>query len=514
MEQRITRRSALMGSLVVAGLPLVAAGPGRAADLKGGTLRIAIRQDINGFDPQAFLTVNFPVIKNLYDSLLEYTAEGKAVPSLASAWAIAPDNASVTLTLRDDVTFSSGGKLDAQAVAATLAKAADPNRGKNVFATMSFVQGWEIVDSKTIKLSFKGPAPERQVTDLLQFISVIDPAGMDKVDTVPAGSGAYVLAERAVGQRIRLVAREGYWRQGQPVAKEVVITVFSDDAAASAALESGAVDMVYDGSSRSAVRLKAAGYQLVSGPGPLVQVFRINTTRAPFSNEKFRQAFNFLMDRPGILKVGYAGLGKATALPWAPASPAADASFDEKYALNLDKAKELLKASGLSAAQMSDWKLLVNGGDESLVTISQIVQSTLAKVDIKIDLDLKQGADFVDALLKGNFAAVFGAIGNVQKFPSRVTTNSIYRTSANPVLGDPNPFPAYVAAIDRVNKTFGSGSEVKAAYDNLNAVLVESSFAIPTNAYDTGMIVASDKLAGFTADIDNMLVARTIGFTK
>ena len=33
--------------------------------------------------PIQFSSVNFPLIKNLYDSLIEYTPEGKAVPSLA-----------------------------------------------------------------------------------------------------------------------------------------------------------------------------------------------------------------------------------------------------------------------------------------------------------------------------------------------------------------------------------------------------------------------------------------------
>ena len=60
-----------------------------------------------------------------------------------------------------------------------------------------------------------------------------------------------------------------------------MLTIFSDDAAATAALESGAVDIIYGGTARSAVRLQDAGYQLIQGPGPLVQVFRINTTRGP-----------------------------------------------------------------------------------------------------------------------------------------------------------------------------------------------------------------------------------------
>ena len=183
--------------LLVAALALGWTRCGRSEELGAGPLRVAILGDISNFDPQSFLAVNFPVIKNLYDSLLEYTPDGKPVPSLATAWAISPDGTSVTVTLRPDVLFANGDKLDAQAVAATLKKAADPQRGKNVFATMSFVKDWTVLDDHTIRLSFNGPAPVQQITDLLQFVAVIDPAGMDTVDAKPAGSGAYMPCSRS-----------------------------------------------------------------------------------------------------------------------------------------------------------------------------------------------------------------------------------------------------------------------------------------------------------------------------
>lgn len=241
-------------------------------------------------------------------------------------------------------------------------------------------------------------------------------------------------------------------------------------------------------------------------------MLRINPNRGPFRNEKFRQAFNYLVDRASILRVGYAGLGQAVALPWAPASPAFDKSYNEKYAFNLDTGKALLAESGLHADEMSNWKLLVNAGDEPTVVISQLLQSTLAKVGIKIQLDMRQGADFTDSMLGGKFDAMFGGVGNIQKFPSRLATNSIYRTSGNAILGSPNPFPAYVAAIDKINATLGPDDAIKAAYENLNRVLVESAFGVPTNTYDTALTVAAKNVSGFTLDIDNMLVARTIGF--
>ncbi len=96
---------------------------------------------------------------------------------------------------------------------------------------------------------------------------MIEPSGIDAVETKTAGTGAYTLAERVLGQRIRLVANPKYWRAGQPVAQEIVFTVFSDNEAAAAALESGGVDLIYGASARSAVRLRDAGYQLDPGTG-------------------------------------------------------------------------------------------------------------------------------------------------------------------------------------------------------------------------------------------------------
>ncbi|MBM3545546.1 MAG: ABC transporter substrate-binding protein [Alphaproteobacteria bacterium] len=499
-------------ALLLAGAALSTAAVGASAqDLKGGRLRVAILADIHNFDPMQFSGVNFPLIKNLYDSLIEYTPEGQPIPNLASEWKIAPDSKSVAITLRSGVNFHSGNPVNAEAVAATLKKAADPQKGKNVYPTMSIVQDWTVNGPLGITINFKNPVPVGQITDLLQFLSVIEPSGIDTVETKHAGSGPFILGERVLGQRVTMTANAKYW-QKPPIVSEIVLTVFSDNDAASAAIESGAVDIIYGGNARSAVRLRNAGYQLIQGPGPLVQVFRINATRGPFKNDKFRQAFNYLMDREAILRVGYAGVGEVTALPWAPASPATDKSYNTRYAFSLEKAQALLKESGLSAAELSNWKLTANGGDQDGMAISQIVQSTVAKVGMNIQLDVKQGAELTDAMLTGKFDAIFGGIGNIQKFPTRVGTNSIYRTTNNPILGNPHPFPAYVAAMQRVDTTLGTGEPVKQAYDNLNKVLVETAFGIPTNTFDIGLIVAAKNVGGITREIDNMLVGRTIGF--
>ncbi len=509
MKTDRVRRSVLIASSLLATGALVLPSMAQAQALKPGKLRVAILADIANFDPAQFSSVNFPLIKNLYDSLIEYTAEGQAIPSLASAWSIAPGNTAVTLTLRRDVTFHSGAPFNADAVAATLKKSADPKTGKNVYPTMSVVKDWTVVDPYTVRLNFNSAVPDKQITDLLQFISPIEPAGIETAETKPAGTGAYMLAERVLGQRMRMVVNPKYWRPEKPLISEVTLTVFSDNDAASAALESGAVDIIYGGDSRSAARLRSAGNQLIQGPGPLVQVFRINTTQGPFKNEKFRQAFNFLMDRQAILQVGYAGLGEVTALPWAPASPAVDKSYDTTYAFNLDKGKAMLKESGLSEAEMNNWKMLVNGGDQAVAG------------------DQPGGAEHAGQGRHQGRTRPQAGIGVHRRAAGRQVRGHLRRHRQHPEIPDPGgdqqhlphveePGPGRPASVsrvcggDRACQQDRSAPTSRRPTTTLNKVLVESAFAIPTNTYDIGLIVAP-KVGGITREIDNMLVVRTVG---
>ena len=145
MKPDLVRRSTLISAalLSVAGLTLPLHSEAQA--LKSGRLRVAILSYPRNFDPAQFSSENFPLIKSLYDSLIEYTPEGKAIPNLAAAWTIGAGNNSVTLALRKDVTFHSGAPMNAEAVAVTLVKSADPTLGKNLYPTMlnSQIMEWE-----------------------------------------------------------------------------------------------------------------------------------------------------------------------------------------------------------------------------------------------------------------------------------------------------------------------------------------------------------------------------------
>ena len=74
--------------------------------------------------------VDIWILSNLYDTLLLPTDDGKGVqPGLASAYTLAPDGKSITLTLRDGIMFSDGSPITAEDVKWSLDRARDPKEG-------------------------------------------------------------------------------------------------------------------------------------------------------------------------------------------------------------------------------------------------------------------------------------------------------------------------------------------------------------------------------------------------
>ena len=78
------------------------------------------------FDPVAAEWGNrAPFYQAVFDTLLLATPEGTIEPFLATEWSYNEDNTVLTLTLRDDVTFSDGSKLTAAVVVKNLQRFKD-----------------------------------------------------------------------------------------------------------------------------------------------------------------------------------------------------------------------------------------------------------------------------------------------------------------------------------------------------------------------------------------------------
>ena len=471
----------------------------------GGTLRIGINQDVLNFDPFALNFEHFSTIMAMYDALIRYDSDLNVYPSLATAWDIADDSRSVTLTLRDGATFHSGGPVDAAAVVTTYERAMDPETGNNMLGFSVDIESVSAVNDSTVLIEFIQPLPELAITDILQAISIIDPTGIDNLATAGAGAGPFEFVSWEPGVELVLRAYDGYWGDGGPYVDEIVYTVFDDSDAELAAYDSGAIDIAWNIPLKDAANLEDRNI-LRGHPGSLTYAFQLNADRPPFDNPNMRQMLQYATNRQGIVDAALFGQSTPTVLPWAKSSPAYDDSLNGVYAFDLDRARELLEA-GIAEGAPSSAVLNINSGTPQMLLMGQILQADLAKIGFDMQINSLDGAAFADFYVAKDYGLITNFNGNLAKYPTRLTGNSTFRLKDN--RGWPDGLPQeYVDAINQASSAL-TDAEQDAAFANLRDVLLDLSWVINI-AYNQNTSAVSDNVSGAAVTVDTMLIVEDI----
>src|SRR5262245_28081280 len=504
----LSRRRFLQGLATgaVAGTSFLAAARRAAAKKRGGTLTVGLPQDAISFDPHNLLFQGFPIHQSFYDTLIRYDQTLRPLPGLAERWTIAPDGQSVTLTLRKGVKYHSGRDLVAADVLKSFEKAADPARGFNMLPAVANVQNVSAPDPGTVVITLKKVSPE--ITDLLQAMAIIDPSGMDGIARRAAGSGPFKFVEWIPGDRIVGERHPDYWNKPAPYVDRLVYKVFGDSDAMVAALQSGLIDICTSLPPKDVARL-SQDFNMVRGhPGALTYELRINVTKPPFDRKEVRQALHYAMDRKGIVQKVLFGVSEPTVLPFSPSSRAYDKSLLDKYPFDLNRAKELLGKSGATSLKAD---AMVVSSYPELASIAQILQADLAKIGFDLSISVLDPTQGSRRLLAGDFQCTPSFSGNTQKYPTRVTLNSIWRMAKNPVWGDNVP-KAYVDAVLEASGTVDPAKQ-KAAFARLNAAILDEAWVIPI-AYRQSVFGLAKHVDGFAFTVDDMAVLENVSLEK
>jgi peptide/nickel transport system substrate-binding protein len=502
MTTKRRRFGSVLALAVAVALAVAACGGGTdGGGSDGGTLNVGINVEPTEFSPSRVQTILFPFTRQIYDSLIEYDDKLHPEPRLATGWQINADHSAVTVTLRDDVTFHTGRKMTAADVAANLAYFADPKTGQQLSGPMSVVDSWQAVNDTTLEVKFTHPLADMQITDLMQSWTIGAPEEFGQAGKNPVGTGPFSFVEWLPGERVVLKRNDNYW--GPPPAYgEIDYRVFDDMDSLVSGFESGVVDVVVNAPPLDAQRLKGENTVLEGYPGALVDQWRINPTKAPFDNPDVRRAINYATDREAILSALYQGYAEPAALPFSKESPAYDEGLAASLGYDLDRAKQLLVDSGLPPDQLRA-SIMVNSSLPAQQQAAQILQASLAKIGFTLEIQLQDNAESTENMLAGNFQITYGAIGNAQKYPTRITTNSNYRTQDNPLKAT-EAFPDYAPAVADANAAVTPQQQAQ-AFAHLNQVLNDAMWS-PTVGYQPTLWLISPDVSGVARNVDNMLL--------
>lgn len=213
------------------------------------------------YPPSGGFYPNGGLVNNLTDRLVHQVPETlEFEPWIATRWEVNDDATQYTFTLRDDVTFSDGTKLDAAAVAKNfdLYGKGDPARALPVSEAVNNYERSEVIDPTTVRFHFSAPAPGfLQATSTINS-GLLSPATLDGDFTAYGagkgtgviGSGPFVVASEKVGAEVVLKAREDYaWappssvNQGRAYVDEIRYTVTPEAGVRVGGLTSGQADI-------------------------------------------------------------------------------------------------------------------------------------------------------------------------------------------------------------------------------------------------------------------------------
>jgi peptide/nickel transport system substrate-binding protein len=376
------------------------------------TLRIGLAEDPDVLDPTMARTfVGRIVFAGLCDKLFDLDEKLNVVPQLATSYQWSADNKSLTIKLRDGVTFHDGEKMDAQAVKYNLERHKNM-KGSNRRGELAVVSSVDALDASTVRINLAAPfAPLLAVlTDrsgMMVSPKAAEAAG-EKFGAKPVCSGPFRFVERIAQDRIVVERFPNYWNKGQIHFDRIVYQPIVDATVRLANLRSGQLDFIermapsdvpqLRGDSRFKIaKIVEIGYQGITinvGKSDLAQ-------KNPLGKDpRVREALELSLDRDAIVKVAMEGEAQAGNQWVAPSN-----RFYGKGApipkRNVERAKQLLKEAGVPNPSFT----LMTPTTSDAQRIAQIVQAMAKDAGFDIKIQSTEFATSLNLADKGQFEA-------------------------------------------------------------------------------------------------------------
>lgn len=402
--KRIT--AAMAAGLLVAGLAACSGGTSGPATPEGGqTLRIQGVENLPGLDHWTSDGVGQDTIGMLWgDMLVTSDHKGNYTAGLATEWEWADDSMSITLTLRDDVTFSDGSDFTSADVKFTLDRLMNPDL-RNAGAWAAALDRTEAPDATTVVVYFKTPMPvflnQASRTPIIEAAAYEkDPEGYFDA---PIGTGPFIVTSfDGPSGKVTLEKNDDWWGwtgDNQTNVDTIEYSFVATDSSRASSLLANEIDIAQKLSVTESDRVEAAGSVLVSQPESSHVFLGLRSgADGAFADQNLREGLSESLDRESIV-TNLLGAGSVSTWP----APPDTIGFRESdgYAFDVDSAKDLVAQSGYDGRELN---LIVpsgifSQGDE----VAQTIQSMAAEAGINIAIQNLDVATFQEYQAAGNY---------------------------------------------------------------------------------------------------------------
>ena len=383
-----------------------------------GTYRWALTIAVSSMDPHTTPNVyDYMYLWPTYDRLTYLDpVTGEPTPMLAESWEVPADGTSITLKLRDDVTFQDGEQFNAEAVKLNIERMIN-NPASTLKGQVVNIDNAVADDEYTVTINMKGATAGPMPALLGGFLgTMVSPKAFDdpNLKTIGVGAGPYKVISND-GTTIQYEKWDGYYNPAGQTVAAITATAIPDDQTRLNALISGAQDGVLV---RGAMVADAEGAGMTDRQGPAADRQRLRDQHdpggvrrpvGPQGDEVRARTGRPSPTRPSVRTAP--GNSQLFSSGYWASFP----DLKETYEYDPEKAKALMAEAGLSDGFSFE---ITSPNIPAWVTMITAVQAQLAEIGITVNLNV-----------------VAGAAGNTRYW---VEHQADALTSADPFLIDPS----------------------------------------------------------------------------
>ncbi|MCM3697059.1 ABC transporter substrate-binding protein [Microbacterium oleivorans] len=408
----------------------------------------------------------------VFDTLLRKDSSGEIQPNLATEWEYNEDKTVLTLTLRDDATFTDGTAVDAEAVVGSLERFRD---GTSPQAATLAGKEFAAVDATTVTITQDAPDPSLE--NLLSIAPglVQAPSSFDDENsaTTPVGSGPYILdsASSVTGTTYNYTANPDYWNKDAVKYENLTINVMEDVTATLNAIKAGEANGAKIADNNTIAEVEGAGWTIESNEldfQGLLLLDRAGTMAPELADVKVRQAINMAFDREALLQSLQSGYGTVTEQVFPATSEAYDETLDSTYPYDPDAAKALLSEAGYPNGFTLNMM-----STPAFQTTFDLVAQQLADIGITVNYTDPGTGNFITDMLAPKYPATWMAL---EQNPDWQLINFMIAPNAtfNPFKYQDDTVDGYISTIQN-----GTEDEATAAVKDLNKYIVDQAWFAP-----------------------------------
>lgn len=328
-------------------------------------------------------------IIQMFDTLIAADGDGALYPGLATSWEIADDFKSISMTLRDDVTFHDGTPFNAEAVKFTFDSIADPATGSQ--AAIDYLGPYdrtEVISDTELVVHFTRPYPPVETAFSETYLAPVSPTAVQAMGNTefaqaPVGTGPFKFVEWRKGEQVVMErfddynwAPEFYDTQGPSQVQKVVYRFIQNASTRVAALEAGEVTMVDLTPPLDLRRLgESDEFETIVGTVsglPFSMMF--NTSQWPTNELAVRQAIIKSVDRAALTENLFWGLSEPAYGVLSSATPSYWSGVEDYYPYDPEGATKILSDAGWTKGSDGIWEK--DGEDLSVHYLSMLEPDT------------------------------------------------------------------------------------------------------------------------------------------